>query len=177
MQLMEQELFTLPGHLRLSGFFVAQSVLCFVDHCLPFSPFSCHGSVCISIYGFWLLLWYIQEEFNPRIDGQRTQWQNAKSYRTNNDLQNTTQKTTIYKTTHRKQRSTKHHTEQIDLQNTTQKTTIYKTPHRKDRSTKHHTENNDLQNTTQKRSIYKTPHRKQRSTKHHTEKIEQHQPQ
>ena len=63
---------------------------------------------------------------------------------------NDQKKTTIYKTSHRKQRSPRHHTENNDLQNITQKTTIYKTLHRKQRSTKHHTENNDLQNITQK---------------------------
>ena len=56
----------------------------------------------------------------------------------------------IYETSHRKQRSTKHYTENNDRQNITQKTTIYKTSHRKQQSTKHHTENNDLQNITQK---------------------------
>ena len=34
--------------------------------------------------------------------------------------------------------------------NDQKKTTIYKTSHRKQQSTKHHTENNDLQNITQK---------------------------
>jgi hypothetical protein len=82
---------------------------------------------------------------------------------------NDQKKTTIYKTSHRKQRSPRHHTENNDLQNITQKTTISKTSHRKQRSTKHYTENNDLQNITQKTTIYKTSHRKQRSTKHHTE--------
>jgi hypothetical protein len=64
--------------------------------------------------------------------------------------------------TKRKQRSTKHRTENNDLQDITQKTTIYKTLHRKQRSTKHYTENNDLQNITQKTTIYKTSHRKQK---------------
>jgi hypothetical protein len=92
-----------------------------------------------------------------------------KHHTENNDLQNITQKTMIYKTSHRKQWSTKHYTENNDLQNITQKTTIYKTSHRKQRSTKHYTENNDLQNITQKTTIYKTLHRKQRSTKHYRE--------
>jgi hypothetical protein len=39
----------------------------------------------------------------------------------------------IDKTLHRKQWSTKHHTGNNDLQNITQKTTIYKTSHRKQR--------------------------------------------
>ena len=51
--------------------------------------------------------------------------------RVNNNLQNTTQKTTTYKTLHRKQQPTKHYTENNNLQNTTQKTTIYKTLYRK----------------------------------------------
>ena len=35
--------------------------VCFVDRCLSFCPFSFgHCVVCSSIYGFWLLLWYLQ---------------------------------------------------------------------------------------------------------------------
>jgi hypothetical protein len=106
----------------------------------------------------------------------------------------------IYKTLHRKQWSTRYYTENNDLQDTTQKTMIYKTlhitppssnsiiwfvpqnqqaslikgavqwsGHRKQWSTRYYTENNDLQDTTQKTMIYKTLHRKQWSTRHYTE--------
>jgi hypothetical protein len=35
--------------------------VCFVDRCLSFCPFSfSHCVVCPLIYGFWLLLWYLQ---------------------------------------------------------------------------------------------------------------------
>ena len=37
------------------------SVLCFVDNCLTYCPFSLgHCIVCSSMYGFWLPLWYLQ---------------------------------------------------------------------------------------------------------------------
>jgi uncharacterized membrane protein len=37
------------------------SCVCFVDSCLSFCPLSLgHCVVCPSIYGFWLLLWYLQ---------------------------------------------------------------------------------------------------------------------
>ena len=68
LQLVEQELLTLPEHLRsppvFSGFRVTQSLVlyvCFVDRCLSFCAFSFdHCVVCSSIYGFWLPLWYLQ---------------------------------------------------------------------------------------------------------------------
>ena len=62
-------LLTLPEHLSSPpGFSVVRVtrslVLCvyFVDRCLSFCPFSFdHCVVCSSlIYGFWLLLWYLQ---------------------------------------------------------------------------------------------------------------------
>jgi hypothetical protein len=61
-QLLEQELLTLPKHLSsppvLSGVCVSRSLvvcICFVDHCMSFCPFSFgHCVVChSSIYGFW----------------------------------------------------------------------------------------------------------------------------
>ena len=63
--LVEQELFTLPGHLSsppvFSGVRVTRSLVlyvCFVDRCLSFCTFCV---VCSSsIYGFWLPLWYLQ---------------------------------------------------------------------------------------------------------------------
>jgi hypothetical protein len=62
--LVEQELLTLPEHLRsppvFSGVHVTRSLvlwLCFVDHCLSFCFFSFGRCiVCSSIYGFWLPL-------------------------------------------------------------------------------------------------------------------------
>ena len=60
---MEQELFTLPGHLSsspvFSGVRVTRSLVlcaCLVDRCLSFCPFSFgHCVVCFSsMYGFWL---------------------------------------------------------------------------------------------------------------------------
>ena len=65
----EQELLTLPEHLRsplvFSGVRVTPSLFlyaCFVDRCLSFCTFSFgHCVVCSSsIYGFWLPLWYLQ---------------------------------------------------------------------------------------------------------------------
>ena len=67
--LVEQELLIFPEHLSsspvFSGVRVTRSlVLCvwFVDHCLSFGTFSFdHCVVCSSsIYGFWLLLSYLQ---------------------------------------------------------------------------------------------------------------------
>ena len=67
--LVEQELLTLPEHLRprpvFSGVRVTRSLVlcvCFVDRCLSFCLFSFgHCVVCSSsIYGFWLPLWYFQ---------------------------------------------------------------------------------------------------------------------
>ena len=63
--LVEQEQLTLPEHLSFNGVRVTRSLVlcvCFVDHCLSFYPFSFgHCVVCSSsIYGFWLLLWYLQ---------------------------------------------------------------------------------------------------------------------
>ena len=68
MSLVEQELNTLPEHLRSPPVFsevrVTRSLVlyvCFVDHCLSFCTFSFgHCVVCCSIYGFWLPLWYLQ---------------------------------------------------------------------------------------------------------------------
>ena len=60
---------TLPEHLSspqvFSGIRVTRSLVlwvCFVDRCLSFCTFSFgHCVVCSSsIYGFWLLLWYLQ---------------------------------------------------------------------------------------------------------------------
>jgi hypothetical protein len=70
--LMEQELLTLPEHLssppRFSGVPVTRSLVlyvCFLDRCLSFCTFSFgHCVVCSSsIYGFWLLLCYLQTLF------------------------------------------------------------------------------------------------------------------
>ena len=67
--LVEQELFTLPEHLSsplvFSGVRVTRSLVlyvCFVDRCLSFCTFPFgHFVVCpSSIYGFWLLFWYLQ---------------------------------------------------------------------------------------------------------------------
>ena len=65
--LVEQELLTLPEHLRsspvFSGVLVTRSLVlcvCVVDRCLSFCPFSFgHCVVCpTSIYGFWIPLLY-----------------------------------------------------------------------------------------------------------------------
>ena len=67
--LVEQELFTPPKHMSsppvFSGVHVTRSLVlyvCFVDLCLSFCTISFgHCIVCSSsIYGFWLLLWYLQ---------------------------------------------------------------------------------------------------------------------
>jgi len=67
--LVEQELPTLPEHLSsppiFSGVRVTRSLVlyvCFVDRLLPFCTFSFGHYVVSSssIYGFWLLLWYLQ---------------------------------------------------------------------------------------------------------------------
>ena len=67
--LVELELLTLLEHLGslpvYSGVRVTRSLVlyvCFVDHCLSFCTFSFgHCVVCSSsIYGFWLLLWYLK---------------------------------------------------------------------------------------------------------------------
>ena len=66
--LVEQELLTLPEHMSspqvFSGVRVTRSLVfyvCFVDCRLSFCTFSFdHCVVCSSIYGFWLLLWYLQ---------------------------------------------------------------------------------------------------------------------
>jgi len=71
--LVEQELLTLPEHLSsslvFSGVRVTRSLVlcvCFVDRCLSFCPFSfVHCVVCPSIYGFWLLLWYLTDSGYP----------------------------------------------------------------------------------------------------------------
>jgi len=70
--LVEQELLTLPEHLSSPPLFswvcVTRSLalcVCFVYRCLFFCTFSFgHCVVCSSsIYGFWLLLWYLQTLF------------------------------------------------------------------------------------------------------------------
>ena len=67
--LVEQELLPLPEHLNsppvFSGVRVTRSLVlyvCFVDRCLSFYSFSFgHCVACFSsIYGFWLILWYLQ---------------------------------------------------------------------------------------------------------------------
>ena len=67
--LVEKELLTLPEHPSSSPIFsgvrVTRSLVvyvCFVDRCLSFSTFSFdHCVVCSSsIYGYWLLRWYLQ---------------------------------------------------------------------------------------------------------------------
>ena len=67
--LVEQELLTFPEHLSspsvFSGVRVTRSLVlyvCFVDRCLSFCSFSFGHCVVFSssIYGFWLLLWYLQ---------------------------------------------------------------------------------------------------------------------
>jgi hypothetical protein len=67
--LVKQELLTLSEHFSsppvFSGVRVTRSLVlyvCFVDHCLSFCTFSFgHCVVCSSsIYGFWLLLWYLK---------------------------------------------------------------------------------------------------------------------
>jgi hypothetical protein len=67
--LVKQEMLTLSEHLRsppvFSGVRVTRSLVlyvCFVDHCLSFCTFSFgHCVFCFSsIYGFWLLLWYLK---------------------------------------------------------------------------------------------------------------------
>ena len=69
MSLVEQELPTLPEHLRSPPVFIGVRVtrslvlyVCFVNRCLCFCTFSFgHCFVCSSsIYGFWLHLWYLQ---------------------------------------------------------------------------------------------------------------------
>jgi len=64
----EQELLTPPEHLSSSPVFSGVRVtryvvvyVCFVDRCLSFCTFLFgHCAVCSSsIYGFWLLLWYL----------------------------------------------------------------------------------------------------------------------
>jgi hypothetical protein len=69
----EQELLTLPENPSSppvsSGVRVTRSLVlyvCFVDRCLSFCIFSFgHCFVCPSIYGFWLLLWYLQTLLTP----------------------------------------------------------------------------------------------------------------
>ena len=59
--LVEQELLTLPGGVRVTRSLVLCA--CFVDRCfsLSFYTFSFgHCVVCYSIYGLWLPLWYLQ---------------------------------------------------------------------------------------------------------------------
>jgi hypothetical protein len=67
--LVEQELLTLPEHLRSPPVFSAVRVtrslvlyVCFVDRCLSFCTLTFgHCVVCSSsIHGFWLPLWYLQ---------------------------------------------------------------------------------------------------------------------
>ena len=62
--LVEQELLTLPEHMSSIPVRATRSLVlyvCFVDPCLSFCTFSFgHCVVCSSIYGFSLLLWYLQ---------------------------------------------------------------------------------------------------------------------
>jgi len=66
--LVEQELLTLPEHLRSSPGFSGVSVALSLGFCVVFCtsllvhcPFSFgHFVVCPSIYGFWLSFWYLQ---------------------------------------------------------------------------------------------------------------------
>jgi len=76
-QLVEQELLTLPEHPSsppvFTGVRVTRSLalyVCFVDRCLSFCTFSFgHYAVCSSsIYGFWLPLWYLQTLLNKKLD-------------------------------------------------------------------------------------------------------------
>ena len=69
MSLVDQELLTLPENLSSPPFFTGVRVtrslvlyVCFVDRCLCFCSFSFgHCVFCSStIYGLWLLLWYLQ---------------------------------------------------------------------------------------------------------------------
>jgi hypothetical protein len=74
--LVEQKLLTLPEHLSslpvFSGVHVTRSLalcVCFVDSCLSFCSFSlghCVGCP-LSIYGFWLSLWYPETSNFPYI--------------------------------------------------------------------------------------------------------------
>ena len=108
---------------------------------------------------------------------RRTDNTMAKRYRTNNDLQNTTQKDRQYngQKIQDKQWSTKHYTEGQTIQwpKDTGQTMIYKTLHRRTDNTmaKRYRTNNDLQNTTQKDRQYNGQkiQDKQWSTKHYTE--------
>ena len=106
---------------------------------------------------------------------RRTDNTMAKRYRTNNDLQNTTQKDRQYNEIQDKQWSTKHYTEGQTIQwpKDTGQTMIYKTLHRRTDNTmaKRYRTNNDLQNITQKDRQYngQTRQDKQWSTKHYTE--------
>ena len=74
--LVEQKLFTLPGHLSSSPVFIGVRVTrslvlyaCFVNRCLSFCSFSFgHFVVCSSsICGFWLPLWYLYPELFLQI--------------------------------------------------------------------------------------------------------------
>jgi hypothetical protein len=68
MPLVEQELLTLAKNLSTPSVFTGVRVtrslvlcVCFLDRCLSSWPFSFgHCVVCLSIYGFWLPLWYLQ---------------------------------------------------------------------------------------------------------------------
>jgi len=111
--LVEQELLTIPEHLRSRPGFSGVSVDLSLGLCIVFCtsllvhcPFSFgHFVVCSSsIYGFWLSFWYLQilllnisrrvwryqrGNQNPYIkEEQTTQWPKEKVKRTNNDLQN-----------------------------------------------------------------------------------------
>jgi len=76
--LVEQELLTLPEHLRSPRIFSGVRVIlslglcvCFVDRCLSFCTFSFgYCVVCSSRYGFWLSLWYLQTLLKNWSEGQ-----------------------------------------------------------------------------------------------------------
>ena len=78
MYIVAEEWYNLNAYLSsppvFSGVRVTRSLvlyICFVDGCLSFCPFSFgHCDVCSSIYGFWLLLWYLQTlliQFRARV--------------------------------------------------------------------------------------------------------------
>jgi len=81
--LVEQELITLPEHMNstpdFSGVRVTRSLVlcvCFVDRWLSSCTFSFgHCVVCSSsIYGFWLLLWYLQTLLIPETHRANCIW-------------------------------------------------------------------------------------------------------
>ena len=87
--LVEQELLTLPEHLRsppvFSGISLTRSLIlyaCFADRCLSFCTVSFGRCVvCMSsIYGFWLTLWYPQTFFmGESLDCYQKMWYDGKN--------------------------------------------------------------------------------------------------